>query len=326
MSNQENSPPILTVCPETYPGTTAVLKHYGVTGLVEHTDEISPRTVIGRKMVILGGWTPHYYEAIKKIAGANVPIGMFWTSSVGQNDFSNNGIEVSFIHLITDLLKAEIVQKLFVATPSVKSMYDQIIDPEKVILLPYAYNWDEIQQYLEPDIYVGDNWVDLFCPGDTRKNILVQTHGAKLANAHLHYSGLRHRYRWFADLIKVRYTDMGWMKKPNPYYKAVQTMKLGLQVTYAETFDYVVAEHFGLKRPCLISTVMGQWVDKKLWKDLMVYNLDDPLEVEDKIEHILNMSDKQWKGLNTRCHNFMKQEAKRRNDTATKVLQGVAEE
>jgi len=318
--------PILTVCPEAYPGTTSVLKHYSVSNLVEHSDEISPQTVEGKKLVILGGWHPIYYEAVKKIHAANVPIGMFWTSSVGQNDFSNNGIEISFIHIITDMLNSGMVDKLFVATPSVKSMYDQIVDPEKVILLPYAFDWDDVQKSLKPDVPVGDDWVDLFCPGDTRKNILVQTLGTKLAGGHLHYSGLKPRYKWFADLIKSKYTDMGWMGKPDPYYTAVQTMKLGLQVTYAETFDYVVAEHFALKRPCLISTVMTQWVDnKRLLKDILVHNLDEPLEVAEKIEHVLNMSNKRWKNLNNRCHSFMKDEAKKRNDIATEVLRGEVE-
>lgn len=316
--------PILTVCPEAYPGTTSVLKHYNVTNLVDHTDEISPDTVQGRDMVILGGWHPIYFEAIQKISAENVKVGMFWTSSVGQTDFSNNGIEVAFIHNIMDWIRSGMVDYLFCATPSVESMFQQFIPEDKVILLPYAFDWDTVQKSLVKDMPVGDDWVDLFCPGDTRKNILVQTHGAKIADAHLHFSGLKPRYKNFAQLLNVRYTDMGWMQKEQ-YYRAVQTMKLGLQVTYAETFDYVVAEHFALKRPCLISTVMGSWVDEKLWPDLLVHNLDDPLEVATSIRYILDMTKKQWKGLNTRCHNFMRKEAKRRNVIANKVLNGVLE-
>ena len=289
--------PILTVCPENYPGTTSVLKHYNVTNLVEHTDTISPDTVRGRKLVILGGWHPIYYESAKKILSENIPIGIFWTSSVGQTDFSNNGVEVSYIHNIMDWIKAGLIDYVFVARKEVQSMFEQFIDPAKVIYVPYAFDWDVVQESIVPDMPVGEDWVDLFCPGDTRKNLLVQMHGAKLADAHLHCSGLRPRYRWFADLMKIRYTDMGWMQK-DQYYRAVQTMKLGLQVTYAETFDYVVAEHFALKRPCLISTVMGSWVPEKLWDDLLVKNLDDPFEVANAITRILNMTKKQWKGLN----------------------------
>jgi len=319
-----NSNPILTVCPEAYPGTTSVLKHYNVSGLTVHSDEISPKTVNDKKMVILGGWNHIYYEAIQRVNSANVPVGLFWTSSVGQMDFSDNGREVTFIHLISDLVRSGMIDKIFGATPSVVDFWEKVVDPDKVVLLPYAFDWEESQTHINTDIPVGDRWVDLFCPADTRKNVLVQTHAAKIADVNLHYSGLKPRYRWFADLIGAKFTDMGWMNKDR-YYKAVQGMKLGLQVTYAETFDYVVAEHFAMKRPCLISTVMGSWVGKKLWKDLMVQNLDDPIEVADLIMNIVDMSPRKWKSLNTRCHNFMKTEAERRNAIATDVLTKVIE-
>jgi hypothetical protein len=316
---------ILTVCPPEFPGTTAVLNHFKTTGLTEHGDTVSPDTVNDKALVMLGAWHPIYYEALARIRSSNVTSGIFWTSSVGQTDFSNGGVEVSYLHVIADWLRSGILDYLFVATPSVKDMCDQFVDPEKVILLPYAYDWEDIQKNLKLDVHVGDDWVDLFCPADTRKNVLVQTHGSKIGGAHLHYSGISPKYKWFAELLDVKHTDMGWMDKPDPYYTVVQSMKLGLQVTYAETFDYVVAEHFGLKRPCLISTVMGQWVDKKLWKDLMVYNLDDPLEIGDCIANILSMDNKEWTKLGNACHKFMKKEAKKRNKTAAKVLKGVIE-
>lgn len=323
--SQTDRKQILTICPEDYPGTTAVLKHYSVSNLVEHTDTISPETVSDRKIVIFGGWHPIYYEAMKRVMGTGTPIGMFWTSSVGQTDFSNNGMEVSYLHLIMDLINAGVVQKLFVATESVQDMFRKFVKrPDDVILLPYAYNFEEIEAAKDKNLIIGKDWVDLFCPGDTRKNLLVQIHGAKNANVHLHFSGLRTRYKWFSDLMKIKYTDMGWMKKDS-YYRAVQTMKLGLQVTYAETFDYVVAEHFGLERPCLISTVMGSWVDKSLWDDLMVYNIDDPFEVAKKIENIMDMPKKEWKSLNKQCYEFMQKEAVRRNTIVNDVLKGVVE-
>lgn len=325
MSQSEVKKQILTICPEDYPGTTAVLKNYNVSGLVEHSDTISPETVNDKKMVIFGGWHPIYYEAMKRVISAGVPIGLYWTSSVGQTDFSNNGMEISYMHLVMDLVNSGVINKLFVATESVQNMYQRFIkEPDNVIHLPYAYDFEPIEKAKDKTLKPGDKWVDLFCPGDTRKNLLVQTHGAAIAGAHLHYSGLRTRYKWFADLMKMKYTDMGWMAKKN-YYKSVQTMKLGLQVTYAETFDYVVAEHFGLERPCLISTVMGSWVDKSLWDDLMVYNIDDPFEVAKKIENILDMPNKEWKALNKKCYNFMQTEADRRNEIVNKVLNGVIE-
>ena len=317
--SEEDKKPILSVCPENFPGTTSVLKHFNSTGLIEHGIEIGPDIVKDRKLMILGGWTHLYYEALRKIKSTGVPVAMFWTSSVGQTDFSNNGIEISYLHLLNDMIASGLAQYIVCATPSVYDMFTRFIPKDKVILLPYAFDWEESQKFLLEDAPVGDDWVDLFCPGDTRKNILVQSHGAKIADVRLHYSGLQNKYRFFADLIKLRYTDMGWMDKAR-YYRAVQTMKTGMQITYAETFDYVVAEHFAMKRPCLISTVMGSWVDKSLWKDIMVYNIDDSFEVADVLKNVVRKDENEWKALNNSCHSFMKKEAERRNKFAKKVL------
>lgn len=317
--------PILCISPSSYPGTMSVLKHYNVTGLTEHSEEISDETVGGRGLVILGAWHPIYYEALQKLKAHNVPTALFWTSSVGQMDFSNNGMEISYIHLIKDMVVSGLLDRVILGTPQNLDMFQQFVPKEKTVYLPYAFDWDEVQKFKDDTIEIGERWIDLFCPLDTRKNPLVQIHGAKLANAHLHFSGLPPRYRFFSELIGVKFTDMGWMKKES-YYKAVQTMRLGLQATYAETFDYVVAEHFALERPCLISTVMGSWVDSELWDELMVYNIDDPLEVRDKIRRIIHYSEDEYKYLYKRCHDFMRGEAERRNSFAKKVLENLVEE
>jgi len=317
--------PIITVCPKSYPGVTSVLKHYDVTGLTQHTDEISKETVDGRKLVILGGWHPIYYEALQRLYIHNIPTALFWTSSVGQMDFSNNGMEISYIHLIKDIVMSKLLDYVVLGTPQNFDLFKQFIPKEKLIYLPYAFDWNNIQKFKDNTLEMGKDWVDIFCPLDTRKNPLVQIHGAQKADVHLHFSGLQPRYKFFAQLIKLRFTDMGWMSQEN-YFKSIQTMKLGLQVTYAETFDYVVAEHFAMERPCLISTVMTSWVDKKLWKYLLVKNLDNPLEVAEKIKKIVNLSETKRKDLNMKCFSFMQEEAERRNEKGKDVLSRLLEE
>jgi len=118
---------------------------------------------------------------------------------------------------------------------------------------------------------------------------------------------------------------MGWIPDET-YFNVIQQMKMGLQVTYAESFNYVVAEHFAMKRPCLISPVMGRWVDNNLWKDIMIYNIDNPFEIADVIMNIKNMSDKKYNKLGNECFRFIKKEAKSRNDNAIKILTTTYEE
>ena len=313
--------PYLFISPKAYPGTTAGMKHYIATGLVDHSDEISVETVKGRRAVILGAWHPIYYEACKKLRKLNVETWLFWTSSVGQADFSNGGIEVSYLYMIRDLVRGGLIDRLLCGNKEVESMLQNMVDPDKVTLLPYCFDWDKIREHYNEDIFEGNRWVDLYCPSDVRKNILPQIHAAKLAGARVHFSGTQTKYLDFADLIGAKYTVMGWMER-DVYYRSVQTMNLGCQVTFAETFDYAAAEHFALGRPCLYSPVIGQWIkNKTMRKYLMVKDCDSPLQIAKYMKRVLDMPKEEKQDLNKVCEEFMHKEAIKRNENGEKILQ-----
>lgn len=324
MKQNEEKKPILTICPDDFPGVKTHLKNYLSTGLTEHTETITPSAVIGRKMVIFGAWHPIYYEAMQKIKSTGVPITLLWTSSVGQIDFAGNGIEISFLYLLKDLTYAGLIDRIFTPTEQIQSMFQQFIEPEKVILLPHSLNWNKIKEKYDETIVPKKDAVDLFSTAETRKNILPQIHASKISDCQLYINHNAQRYTFFADLLKVRYTSMGWIPDES-YFNVIQQMRMGLQVTYAESFNYVVAEHFALKRPCLISPVMGRWVDKDLWKDIMVYNIDNPFEISDVMMLIKNMSDREYTRLGNKCYKFIKKEAKSRNNYAIKTLTDTME-
>jgi len=313
--------PYLFISPKEYPGTTAGMKHFLATKIVDYSDEISKKTVEERYAVILGAWHPIYYEAIKRLKTVNVEIWLFWTSTVGQIDFSNNGIEISYLYLISKLVKSGLIDKLLCGNEQVQSMLENIVGEDKVILLPYCFDIEKIRQYYNPEIFEGDRWVDLYCPSGVRKNITTQIHGAKLANAHLFFSRILPKYSDFAELLGVKYTIMGWMER-DIFYRSIQTMALGSQVTFAESFDYAVAEHFALGRPCLYSPVIGQWInDPYLEKMLLVKDSDNPKLIGEKMKNILDLDESDKKDLNKRCEEFIIDEAERRNENGRKILE-----
>jgi len=315
--------PYLFISPKEYPGTTAAMQHFIATEMAEHSDEISPETVADRKAIILGAWHPIYYEACKKLKKKNVETWLYWTSSVGQTDFSNGGIEISYLYMIRDLVRSGMIDRLLCGNREVENMLKLMVDPEKVSLLPYCFDWDKIREHYNEDIFEGDRWVDLYCPSDVRKNILPQIHASKLADARVHFSGVKDKYLDFADLVGAKHTIMGWMDR-NVYYRSVQTMNLGLQVTFAETFDYSAAEHFALARPCLYSPVIGQWIkNKTMRKYLMVPDCDSPLTIAKYMNRVLDMSKDDKQDLNKACEEFMHKEALKRNKNGRKILKGL---
>jgi len=318
--------PYLFISPDSYPGTTAGMKQYEVTGLVEQGDELSMETVRGRKAVVLGAWHPVYYRAIKKLRREDVEIWLFWTSSVAQCDFSNGGIEVSFLRIIKDLVDSNMIDRLVCGNNQVELMLKNMVPPEKVILLPYCFNWREIRKYYDRNVTPNSRWVDLFCPADARKNMLPQILASKLANAKLHLSGTPDKYLNFVETINYSCSPLGWMPK-DIYFKNVQLMELGLQVTFAESFDYVVAEHFALERPCLFSPPIGQWIDEPYLREmLLVPDVDNPSLIADYMTRIFNLNESDKKDLNKTCSEFMYEEAEKRMKNAKAILKSMLED
>ena len=114
---------------------------------------------------------------------------------------------------------------------------------------------------------------------------------------------------------------MGWMPKEK-YLQALQTMKLGIQVTYAETFDYVVAEHFIYGIPCLVSKTID-WIPRTdVWNDIMIDNFDDPNEIARKIKALMKDEDLRI-NIGKRCRSRIRLVARRNNDVCVKTLKEI---
>jgi len=317
---------ILTISPKNFPGVTSHFEHLSkTTGMTDHTDHLSPESVKGREIIIFGAWEHTYFLAMKKLREKydHIKTGLLWTSTIGQVGFSPNLIEVSFLYLISDSIKAEKLDYLFIPTKRVYKALRKIFPKDVVKYMPNTFSVDWIFEEEYEPIHKGFNWVDLFAPSGVRKNVLNQLLGAKLANVLLHVNSFNKPIQDFADLIGLHYVDTGWMERSN-YLKMLQTMRLGLQVSYAETFDYVVAEHFAYKIPCLVSKTINYIPKGKLWDNIMIDRFDDPTEIANKIRKIIQ-DDNLHKKLGKECFRLIQKTAKKNNKDTVKTLKEVLE-
>ena len=279
---------VLTVCPRDFPGVTSQFKHLAATTeLTEHSLEISKKTLEGKKLVIFGAWSHYYYRALKQLRSEEVKVGLLWTSPVGQMGFSPNFVEVSYLFIIKDLLRSGMLDLLFVPTKRITRAFKQIFGEDKVKYLPNTYDVEGVRsKYLDSSLQPVENWVSLYSPFGVRKNLLNQMVAAKLAGVKLHMNNLVPPLRDFADLIELDYVDMGWMSS-EAYFRSIQTMQCGLKVSYSETFDYSLFDHFVFEVPCLFSRTI-EWVDpEEPWLNLIVDNFDDPNEIAAKLRLLL---------------------------------------
>jgi glycosyltransferase involved in cell wall biosynthesis len=140
--------------------------------------------------------------------------------------------------------------------------------------------------------------ITLFCspPEYRRKNVL---------NCLLALSGLRGSYRLLLnglsqdapyrallDALAVRYEERGWMERGD-YEAALDEADLGLQVSFAETFGYVVAEHLLRGVPVLGSAMVPALggLPPSLRERLIVAAADDAGAVRARIQHFVDRPD-----------------------------------
>jgi len=315
---------ILTVCPDAFPGVKSQFEHLAVTtGMTEHSQTVSKKTIEGKKLIIFGAWDYDYYRALKRLMAYDIKKGLLWTSPVGQVGFSPEMIEVSFLWQIRDALENRMLDYLFIPTKRITKAFKRIFGAEKVKYLPNTYDLESVEKFRDPSLQKGEDWVSLYNPAGTRKNMLNQILAARLAGVLLHLNGMPKMLQDFADLVGLRYVDMGWMSKES-YFRSIQTMKVGLKVSYSETFDYCLFDHFVMKVPCLFSKTI-EWIpDKTEWNDLRIDNFDDPNEIALKL-HELIRSDLKRSGWGEIVYKTACSVAEERNQIAMDALRSVIE-
>lgn len=317
---------ILTVAPTQFPGVITHLENLSrTTELSEHTSILSKEKLGDHKLVIFGAWENTYYLAMKKLQQKyqDVKVGLLWTSTVGQMGFSPDIVEGSYLWLIHDAMKAGRLDYLFVPTKRIYQTFQQIFPSGMVKYLPNTVSFEWLYEHQDNSLVRGIDYVDLFLPQASRKNVLNQVMGARLANVFLHFNSVFKTVRDFADLIKLRYCDMGWMDREH-YLRALQTMKLGLQVTYAETFDYVLAEHFAYGVPCITSFTIDFLPKTEEWSPLLVENFDDPNEIAQKIKVLID-NEELYSDISLKCVDLISRVAKENNEVCLGTLKGIIE-
>jgi hypothetical protein len=317
---------VLSVCPKQFPGVTSHLEHLArTTGLSEHFHGVTPEKIKDKQMVLFGAWEHTYYLALKKIRKkySDVKTGLLWTSTIGQMGFSNNLIETSFMWLIRDLLESEMLDYLFVPAKRTFRAFKHFLPEEQLRYFPNTFSVPWILEYKDESIEKEDNWVDLYAPQASRKNLFNQLMACKMADVKLHVNKLDKSLQDFADLIQLDYVDMGWMEAKN-FFRSIQSMKLGLQVTYAETFDYVIAEHFALGVPCLFSHTIDWTPHSHLWGYLSILNFDDPYEIAHKIKKLIE-NENTYNKLCGMVYKKINEVAEKNNKVCIKVLKEIFE-
>lgn len=240
-------------------------------------------------LVIFNGWSTVYARILAALRRQPIEFAVLWHSGPGQTDLAGEWPALSAI-----IGERRIAHLLF-ASESLQAT-----------LAPRLPNARHL-----PDTLAGGEWntphpshaaprarraqITLFAqPAEAaRKNVTgcLLALGTLRSRCCLHLNGLSRdpRYRTLLDLLRLRHRDWGWMT-PQQYDAIVRRASIGLQVSFAETYGYVAAEHLARGVPVVGSPAVPVLarLSPSLRRRLVVSNPDSPSEIRDKIRFLVD--------------------------------------
>jgi|WetSurMetagenome_2_1015567.scaffolds.fasta_scaffold01033_3 hypothetical protein len=295
-------PEVWTFCVKGFPGSnralinlaknTGLTKHFVLSGNHKESLEIKFFTDYVQEespsVVIWGGWSTIYESMLSHLGERGTNLGVFWTSSPGQVDISQEIEQLSFL-----LRDSRLRYKLFAnqnLASLLKSHLDNVHYLPDTLLLPVSSPRKARAQNIERRVPI----ISLFCsPFEyKRKNIL----NCLLALSTLHHDYLLYlnglsenaHYKAILAALNVPYRDFGWLDERR-YHRLLGTIDIGLQVSFAETFNHVVADHVLRGIPVVTSRMVPIMSNMpvEVKRRLVADNPEDPMEIKDKIEYLI---------------------------------------
>ncbi|MBS2039145.1 glycosyltransferase [bacterium] len=136
----------------------------------------------------------------------------------------------------------------------------------------------------------------------------------------LHLNGLS-EVAGFKELLfdlGIPFLDHGWISSER-MPKLLDQMDLGLQISFSESFGYLVTEHLLRGIPVLGSSMVPplDWLKKELREPMQVIRADDPEAIADQIQGLLSDRERS---------RYLARQARRQILSANRKLIGSARE
>jgi len=232
------------------------------------------------KLVIGFGWTPPRKE------GFNYKTSFLFCSPILQCEFSN---ELNLLNGKIQEVNKGILDYLFLLhKPDADALSS--IWGEKIKWLPPLFN----KKLPEPQF---ESRQGICCGGMERGNKNYYNQALAVALSTYEDQGLytfgpkTDLFRLSKSLFKQDWNWVDW-KSNEEYYNILRRMILGLQVSLSESFCYFVLELAMLKIPSIVSKTISWYADDwDLNNDCVIENPNDPIEIRDKINNILDHPD-----------------------------------
>ena len=221
------------------------------------------------EVYILGAWHPMYRDLLE-LPGK---VGVLWTSSPGEMDFEP--VEREYLDFLRNSPQ---VKFIWFGDVSLARCY-----PEKSFWAPYPL---EVEGELEPYLKVikKKDIATLLCPSGPKKNIYNQLLAMKLVQREKDVKlTLYTNVTGYDDILsEIDHVKVGWLGEFD-YRTLVASAKVNLACSWAETFNYNVAEAIILGTQSVISKTIPH-------DGSVVENPNDPEEIARNIRLVAKLT------------------------------------
>jgi glycosyltransferase involved in cell wall biosynthesis len=324
---------IASICYGGFPGSNRCMRELArATGLARHlvtTEDPGSRETafyvgllddLAPELVLFGSWHKSYEPVADAARRKGARVGVLWTSSPIQTDI---GGEVAVLTRVLADARVSLVLFLsrgFEGLGTGAKMTFARLPP--LVAVPKG-SPPARTSHARPPV------VSLFCPPaeGRRKNTLA----CLLALARLRcpylllLNGLtaREEYRVMLEPLGIDYEDRGWMTDAE-YALTLRSVEVGLQVSLAESFGYVVADHLLAGAPVLVTPMVqaALLLSAETRARLTISNPDDPGEIAERLGSFLEDATLRWE-TGTRAREELVQALEGSAAEAREVLLGV---
>jgi len=273
-------------------GTKSALKNLSaiVEGVVPPVSEIQDLAAFAdADLIILGAYVQQYQGLVHAIKEKNpkTKIAIWFTSSLGQSDLVQNGIELQFLVTLKEMVKAGALDYLFVGGRKIYYPLHAAGFP-KLFLLPFPLDLAKYEHF--KDVKHVPYHVGFFNSKMNYKNVINQLTAMFLAKKQepklrLFINKLQPIHKFYLNQVLEfnEFTDLDFIPDKGDYYKLVASMACTLQVNYADVCCYAAMSSMAMGVPCIMSNVVDWLPHTKLNRNLVVGRFDSPEYIAEKI-------------------------------------------
>jgi len=233
-------------------------------------------------LLVLGGWDNSIRNIVMNTNRSKTKIFLLWCSPLSQTDLSR---EIPFFIDVVNFLQIKMIDFVSVLLETDYNLLKNICN--RFVYCPVYSDFSDLEKNKQEN-YKGDGSIscDMFCADNSRKNVLNQIMALSPFDCGVNVNFQKAEYIESCKRYLKKPIFHGWMLREK-YFKVIQMIDFGMQVSFSEGFNLTAAEHFYYGKPVICSSFLPYFKGKKEVSEILVNDVSDCTEISKKVKSLI---------------------------------------